>query len=187
MKTLISMITLGTLGLALALPAGAAEKAGKGPCAEDAAKFCKGVEPGGGRVAACLKEHEKQLSQACVEKRAKAAEKRKHRKEAFGRLEKRGGGAGLCQREYGQGFGAGFQRGFRMAGKFGAKGKAAKAKKAGLGKVCKADIEKVCGDVKPGEGRVRDCLIRNADKLGEGCKTRVEKARGRLLEKGKKV
>jgi len=35
------------------------------PCAGDAAKFCKDVKPGGGRIANCLKEHEKDLSPAC--------------------------------------------------------------------------------------------------------------------------
>jgi len=36
-----------------------------GPCAEDTAKFCKDVKTGGGRVAKCLKENEKQLSASC--------------------------------------------------------------------------------------------------------------------------
>jgi hypothetical protein len=35
------------------------------PCADDAAKFCKGVNPGGGRMAACLKEHQKDLTPVC--------------------------------------------------------------------------------------------------------------------------
>lgn len=38
------------------------------PCAADAAKFCKDVEPGHGRMAACLKEHEKDLSPACQQR-----------------------------------------------------------------------------------------------------------------------
>lgn len=42
-----------------------AEGAFKGSCAADVAKYCKGVEPGGGRVTACLKEHEAELSTEC--------------------------------------------------------------------------------------------------------------------------
>ena len=40
---------------------------GRGPCAEDAAKYCKDVQPGQGRMAQCLKEHENELSAACKE------------------------------------------------------------------------------------------------------------------------
>ncbi|MDD2805124.1 MAG: cysteine rich repeat-containing protein [Elusimicrobiales bacterium] len=174
-------LTLGGLGLALSLPA-AAEK-GKGPCAADAAKFCKDVKPGEGRVAACLKEHEKELSQACTDRRALAAEKKGKRGGKFARRGNRGGGS--CMREYGQGFGAGFRNGFKMRAGLG--GKNAKAKRNKGAKVCAADVQKLCGEVKPGEGRVRDCLIKNVDKLSEGCKTRTEKVKVRLEEKGKKV
>ncbi len=173
----------GALGLAASLPA-AAEK-GKGPCAEDAAKFCKDVKPGEGRVAACLKEHEKELSQACRDRKALAAQQRGKRGARAGR----GGGAagGVCLQEYKQGFGAGFRNGFKMRGGPGQKGrKAAKGKKGG-DKICAADVQKLCGDVKPGEGRVRDCLIKNAGKLSDGCKARTEKLKVRLEEKGKKV
>lgn len=173
----------GGLGLALSLPA-AAEKSG--PCAADVAKFCKDVKPGEGRIAACLKEHEKDLSQACKDRKALAAEKRGKRGHKFaGRGGNKGGGA--CMREYGQGFGAGFKSGFKMRAGLGQKGR--KAGKAGKGgdKVCAADVQKLCGDVKPGEGRVRDCLIKNASKLSDGCKVRTEKVKARLEEKGKKV
>ena len=34
-------------------------------CEPDAAKLCKGTEPGDGRVAACLKDNEYRLSQSC--------------------------------------------------------------------------------------------------------------------------
>jgi hypothetical protein len=38
------------------------------PCADDAAKYCNGVNPGGGRMATCLKEHEKDLSPGCKQR-----------------------------------------------------------------------------------------------------------------------
>lgn len=173
MNTRILVAVFGAgLGLALALPA-AAEK-GKGPCAEDAARFCKDVKPGEGRVAACLKEHEKELSQACRDRRALAAERKAGR---GGGAWKRGGrGGGTCLREYGQGFASGFQRGFKMRGGLGRGGKAARG--GGL-KVCAEDAKKLCEGVKPGEGRVRDCLLKNAGKLSEGCKARVEKLKAK--------
>lgn len=167
----------GGLGLALSLPA-AAEK-GKGPCAADAAKFCKDVKPGEGRVLACLKEHEKELSQACKDRQALAGEKRGKRGARLGR-----GGANGCMREYGKGYSSGFKSGFKMRSGLG-QGRA--RGKGGKSAVCAADARQLCQDVKPGEGRVRDCLIKNAAKLSDGCKTRVEKMKERLEEKGKKV
>lgn len=38
-----------------------------GPCAVDAAKVCKAVEPGGGRLRKCLKDHKKEVGFACQE------------------------------------------------------------------------------------------------------------------------
>ncbi|HXY54775.1 MAG TPA: cysteine rich repeat-containing protein [Nitrospirota bacterium] len=58
----ISIAVILCMGIAAA-PAKAEQE--QGPCAGDLQKFCKGVEPGGGRIAACFKEHEKDLSPAC--------------------------------------------------------------------------------------------------------------------------
>ena len=38
------------------------------PCAEEIAKFCRDVKPGGGRILSCLNEHEKELTVTCREK-----------------------------------------------------------------------------------------------------------------------
>lgn len=38
------------------------------PCADEIAKYCKEVKPGGGRFLNCLNEHQKELSVSCREK-----------------------------------------------------------------------------------------------------------------------
>lgn len=58
-----------------------AEEAGGRPCADDAAKLCKDVQKGEGRVAKCLREHKEELSPACKENIAKAKEKFNEMKE----------------------------------------------------------------------------------------------------------
>lgn len=179
-KLLLMALTAG-FALALAAPAAAADATG--PCAADAAKFCKDVKPGEGRVAACLKAHEKELSQACLDRRAQKAERRAGKKAAW---KKGGKGGNACMTQYGRGFGAGFRTGFRMRAGLTGKGmKGAGARKGRGAKVCAADVKKLCGDVKPGEGRVKACLQKNLDKLSEGCKARQEKIKVRLEEKKK--
>ncbi len=74
-------LLLSLFGMTLVLPAAHAEE-GEGagrPCAADIQKFCKDVQPGGGRIAQCLKSHATDLSPACKEK----AEERKEKMHAF--------------------------------------------------------------------------------------------------------
>lgn len=62
-------LAIGILSLTFASSSSRAEeKEGKGPCAGDVEKFCKGVKPGGGRILRCLKEHDADLSAACKER-----------------------------------------------------------------------------------------------------------------------
>jgi len=83
----------------LAMATGASAEQNARPCAEDAAKLCQGMQPGGGRVAKCLKEHSSELSPACKKNIAKAKRKAREFKEAckddakkLCKDEKRGGG-----------------------------------------------------------------------------------------------
>ena len=66
----------------LAIATSASAEATAKPCADDAAKLCKGVQPGGGAVANCLKEHSSELSPACKESIEKGKKKVHEFKEA---------------------------------------------------------------------------------------------------------
>jgi len=54
-----------------ALPAFADDNAGtgggghNGACKADVEKLCPGIQPGGGRIMACLREHKDEISDAC--------------------------------------------------------------------------------------------------------------------------
>lgn len=45
-------------------------------CKPDVERLCPGIQRGGGRIVACLKQNEAQLSAACKDALAKAREKR---------------------------------------------------------------------------------------------------------------
>ncbi len=60
----ILIAVLFCIGFALAADSYAANAS---PCAGDVEKFCKDVKPGGGAIAACLSQHQNDLSPACKE------------------------------------------------------------------------------------------------------------------------
>lgn len=45
-------------------------------------------------------------------------------------------------------------------------------------RVCRADVQKLCSGVKPGEGRIIACLKENSSKLSPACAERLSKASG---------
>ncbi len=96
------------------------------PCAEDVARLCPGVKPGGGRVAGCLRKHESELGAACREKVERDVER-----------------ARQFVREFGQD--------------------------------CKADIERLCPAIEPGEGRILGCLGQRLPDLSGACQARLER------------
>jgi hypothetical protein len=65
---LASLTALALLGSAVT-----ANAAGLSYCKADAERLCPGVEPGGGKIIACLKEHKEEVSIGC----AKAIKKMK--------------------------------------------------------------------------------------------------------------
>ena len=42
---------------------------------------------------------------------------------------------------------------------------------------CKADVEKLCPGVQPGEGRIAACLMDKRRQVSDGCKTAIKEQR----------
>ena len=74
-------IFAGVLALAFAATAVCAQPAGaagmRGACGADIQKLCAGIQPGGGRLLACIKEHKDQVSAPCKTAIAQAMAARK--------------------------------------------------------------------------------------------------------------
>lgn len=72
------MGTATAAGLGMALSAVAADEDAH-PCKADEAKLCANVQRGGGRIAACMKEHKDELSDACKQNLAQRHGRRQGR------------------------------------------------------------------------------------------------------------
>ncbi len=113
---------LGALVVASLACAGLA--AADPPCVADIQKLCANVPATGGKIQACLKSHEKDLSADCkthVDGLRKSAQQ--------------------------------------------------------LAAICVWDIERFCGDVSPGGGRIVSCLEKNRSDLSPNCKARFSQAK----------
>ena len=42
------------------------------------------------------------------------------------------------------------------------------------GRVCKADVERLCGSIEKGEGRIRKCMKEKKDQLSAECRAKIE-------------
>lgn len=90
-------VLAGVFCFVIATGASAAQNAR--PCAADAAKLCQGMQPGGGQVGKCLREHAGELSPECKDSMGKMKGKARSFRQACGKDartfckdEKRGGG-----------------------------------------------------------------------------------------------
>jgi len=64
-KFVITIISLAVIIFGVSISAQTQETSKTDPCSADIQQLCKDIQPGGGRIAACLKEHNQELSQAC--------------------------------------------------------------------------------------------------------------------------
>jgi len=60
---------------------------------------------------------------------------------------------------------------------------AASAREGGMKGACKADVEKLCPDAKPGGGEIRKCLHDHEADLTDACKQAMERRHARHHEK----
>ncbi len=175
MKRFVMMAAL----LAAVGSAAAEDQEGAGACRADAQKLCKGVEPGQGRIAQCLKEHEAQVSAECKARIAKMHERMKEFGEACkADVEKN------CQGiEPGQGRVMGCLRKNEANLSAACKEQMAqmherhekmRGRMRGAVEACKGDAQQYCADVQPGGGRVMKCLKANEAKLSDGCKAAMQ-------------
>ncbi len=175
------IFVLSLLAAVLAVPAlsrAEDEAPEQGPCKADVQKFCKDVTPGGGRVIACLKAHEDKLSPECKAAGQKAKERVAQARKDFDTAcaddrqklckdAKPGREMMMCFHEHENDLSEGCKS---MIEKHKRKFMAAHPKMAAAMKACKADREKFCKDVKPGEGRVMDCMKQHESELSGECR-----------------
>ena len=153
-----------TLLLALLLA-----QAAQHPCVDDAKRLCPGVQAGQGRIAACLKEHKAEMSDAC---KARIAEFREGAQACEADVQKLCPGTkpgkerSACMREH-------KDQVSPECREFFAKAMDNRAEMRAAMHDCQADAKKLCKDVKPGEGRVIECLQQHKSELSSACAARI--------------
>jgi hypothetical protein len=134
-------------------------------CRADVAKLCKGIQPGGGRIAMCLKQHESELSPGCRDTIAEAKEQIKEFAEAC-----KPDAEKLCKGvQPGQGRIARCLVEHKDQLSAGCREKIVQAESK---HPCMKDIETLCKGVQPGEGRIAQCLKQHEAELSAECKAK---------------
>jgi hypothetical protein len=144
-------------------------------CKADVKQFCKGVQPGQGKIIACLESHKLELSSACREKIGKAENKVKvYRDSCMEDVQKYCAGV-----KPGEGrimaCLAGRERDLSPACK--EQIGAGKRKVEDWNTACEGDMQKYCVGTKPGKGRIPSCLAGHKRDLSPACKNFLGKAR----------
>jgi hypothetical protein len=139
------------------------------PCMDDAQKLCPGVKPGGGRISACLKEHKDQLSAECNARIAQFKEDAEVCKADVEKLcpgTKPGQERHQCMQSHKDEVSPECKEFFARIMQGRERREAMHA--------CHGDAQKLCKDVKPGEGRIADCLKSHQSELSPACASSLQ-------------
>ena len=140
------------------------------PCMDDAKRLCPDVQPGQGRVAACLKQHKDELSPGCKANISKFREGAQSCQADVERLcpgTKPGPERHACMQQHKDDVSPECREFFaRMMER---RGEMREAERA-----CREDAEKLCKDVKPGGGRIAECLKQHQGELSQKCAAQMK-------------
>lgn len=136
-------------------------------CKDDAAKLCKGVKPGLGAIAECLKANTAKLSPACKTTLAAKKEKVLNLNPCMADAAK------LCKNTApgkGRLMSCLKSHDAELSAECKTKGVEALKKVDAARQACKADTEKFCKNVEAAKGNVSDCLKSHESELSANCK-----------------
>ena len=141
------------------------------PCMTDAHKLCAGVQPGGGRIAACLKSHAADVSAECKAKMTEFHEEAMACQADVEKLcpnTKPGPERRQCMMEHKD------QVSQQCRDLF-AQMKERHEEAQGAVAACRDDAQKLCPKVKPGKGRMIQCLKQHQSDLSPDCSAALAK------------
>lgn len=169
-RILITHLSI-VVGLLTIFAAQAEEKEMRGACRADLQKLCKDIQPGGGRLVMCLKQHESEVSPGCREEMAEAKKEVKEFAEAC-----KGDAQTLCK-----GVQPGQGRVLRCLAENKEKlssGCRAEIVESESRHPCMKDVERLCKGVQPGGGRIMECMKQHEAELSPACKAHHDEKKG---------
>ena len=140
------------------------------PCMDDAKKLCPGVQPGQGRIAQCLKQHKDQLSQECQARVAQFREEAEACEADVQKLcpnTKPGPERHQCMQAHKDQVSDQCKQLFAQVMERREEGREAM-------RACRGDAQKFCSGVKPGEGRIVECLKSHQSDLSQACSAALQ-------------
>jgi hypothetical protein len=144
------------------------------PCLEDARKLCAGIRPGQGRIAACLKSHESEISAACKAKRAAFREEADSCEADVQKLcpdTKPGRERHDCMMQHKDQVSAECKEFF---GKRMERREERREGRREAMEACREDAQRLCKEVKKGHGAVLECLRQHDKDISPACAAELQ-------------